>query len=98
MNTVMTESDWQAGITTRFAIQPTIEAMQRHLLFTLRSASVRSSEVAPGRYQTEVELEGQSWIGTGSSADEAMGRVLLLMTCADGTVVETPIDEAGAVG
>ena len=81
-----TNTDWQRGIAERFAIQPTVDAMQRHLLFTLRSASVRSGEVGPGEFQTHVELGDCSWIGSGASAVEAMGQVLLNMTNADGSV------------
>ena len=72
--------DWQTEVRSRLVIEPTIDAMQRHLLFTLRSASVQATESAPGRFQTVVEWEEAAWEGTGDSAAEAMGRVLLAMT------------------
>ena len=71
---------WQAEIRRRLVIEPTVNAMQRHLLFTLRSASVQSSEPAPGTFYTIVEWEEASWEGAGESAAEAMGQVLLAMT------------------
>ena len=80
------EVDWQRAITERFEIQPTIAAMQRHLLFSLRSASVQTSEVTPGEFQTEVRLDGGAWTGSARSEEEAMGRVLLAMTGPDGAV------------
>ncbi len=80
------EIDWRTAITERFEIQPTIAAMQRHLLFSLRSASVQTSEVTPGEFQTEVRLDGGAWTGTARSAEEAMGRALLAMTGPDGAV------------
>jgi hypothetical protein len=89
-----TATHWQTAITERFEIQPTIEAMQRHLLFTLRSASVQSSEAGHGEFRTDVDLgEGQNWSGTGASAEEAMARVLLVMTRSDGTLGDGPNGE-----
>jgi hypothetical protein len=41
---------------------------------------VQESESAPGRFQTVVEWDEATWEGTGDSAAEAMGRVLLTMT------------------
>ena len=94
MNTSITAINWQAAITERFEIQPTIDAMQRHLLFTLRSAAVQSSEAGHGEFQTDVELgEGETWSGTGASAEEAMARVLLVMTRPDGTLGDLSDDE-----
>ncbi|HEU4798637.1 MAG TPA: hypothetical protein VFT63_06890 [bacterium] len=71
--------DWESAITSHYEIAPTFEAMQRLLLFGLRSASVLSSEPEPGTFRTAVEREGNSWSGTGASPTEAMGRVLLAM-------------------
>jgi hypothetical protein len=73
-------TDWQAEVRSRLVIEPTISAMQRHLLFTMRSASVQATESTPGRFHTVVEWEEAAWEGTGDSAAEAMGRVLLAMT------------------
>ena len=82
-------SNWQEEIACRLEIQPTVMAMQRHLLFTLLSASVLSSEPVAGEFQTIVEWEEQSWIGTGPSAAEAMGRALLAMTPTGDHAVDT---------
>jgi hypothetical protein len=71
--------DWQSAITSHYEIAPTFEAMQRLLLFGLRSASVLSSEPDPGTFRTVVERDGSFWNGTGASPTEAMGRVLLAM-------------------
>ena len=78
---------WRSAIRDRFAIQPTFLAMQRHLLFALRSASVQSSEPSPGEFRTDVRLDGNTWMGEGASPEEAMATALLKMTREDGTVV-----------
>ena len=86
--------DWQVEVRTRLVIEPTVNAMQRHLLFTLRSASVQESESAPGRFQTVVEWDEATWEGTGDSAAEAMGRVLLTMTDPDQSPARGPASTA----
>jgi hypothetical protein len=84
-------SDWQTAITTHYEIAPTFNAMQRLLLFGLRSASVQSSEPTPGAFETLVEKEGNSWNGTGSSPEEAMGRALLAMAQSETATAEPAI-------
>jgi hypothetical protein len=79
MTTTQPGHDWERAISRQYDIAPTFDAMQRLLLFGLRSDSVQSSEPEPGSFQTLVEREGQSWSGTGASAAEAMARALLAM-------------------
>ena len=78
--TITTDTrDWQSAITREYNIDPTFNAMQRLLLFGLRSDAVQSSEPEPGAFQTVVEHEGGIWTGTGASPEEGMGRALLAM-------------------
>lgn len=79
MTTANLTHDWQGAITHLYDIDPTVDAMQRKLLFGLRSDAVQSSEPVPGSFQTVVERDGQIWSGTGASAAEAMARALLAM-------------------
>ena len=83
MTNTDTDGDWQSAITRHYNIDPTFNAMQRLLLFGLRSDAVQSSEPEPGTFQTEVELGGRSWTGTGASPEEGMGRALLAMAQAE---------------
>ena len=78
-----TGDDWQRAITHHYNIDPTFNAMQRLLLFGLRSDAVQSSEPEPGSYETVVEREGDTWTGTGATPAEGMARALLAMAQAE---------------
>jgi hypothetical protein len=74
------KENWESEVRRQVAVEPTVEAMQRHLLFTMRSTSIRELPAEPGSFHTIVDWDGVSWEGEGASAAEALGRVLLIMS------------------
>ncbi len=87
------KEDWQADVRRAFAVEPTVVAMQRHLLFTMRSTSVRASEAEPGRFRTTVDWDGTTWEGTGATEAEALGRVLIAMSAPGSTPLPTGFED-----
>ena len=71
---------WKTEIRRRFPCEPTFDAMKRHLLFTMRSTSVRDVETRPDHFHIVVDWDGINWEGEGASEDEALGRILLAMS------------------
>jgi hypothetical protein len=80
MNRTEPSSDWETDVRRQFSLEPTVGAMHRHLLFTMRSESVRAGAAALGQFQTIVDWDGTRWEGTGASEAESLGRVLLAMS------------------
>jgi hypothetical protein len=71
--------DWQQDLLLRLEVAPTIAAMQRYLFFARRCTALEESSPAPGQYQIRVTIDERAWTERGTTADEAMGRVILAL-------------------
>jgi hypothetical protein len=87
------DDDWESEVRRQISIEPTVVAMQRHLLFTIRSTSVRDLNSVPGHFHTVVDWDGVTWEGEGATAAEALGRVLLTMNAPGKTPLPTGFEE-----
>jgi len=76
---------WGEDITRMLRIRPTIEAMQRYLLFASRCSSVEPSCAGPENYHILVRRNDEMWRASGVTAEEAMGRVVLMVWHAGGS-------------